>query len=474
MVACLAQNAVRCRKAQNMPRLATQPMRSLPPGPKPKFLIGNALDLAQGDWLDYYSRCAREYGDVVFFRFLNVPMCLLVHPDDIEEVLVKNTSNFVKSRDYRALKSVLGEGLLTSESALWQRQRKLVQPLFRRENIEAYSEVIVASALQMLARWRNGETRDIHQEMTRVTLEVAAKTLFGADVSQDADRVGRALRVVSHEFLSQASLTFFLPESFPLPGSLRLRRAARELDSVVYSIIRERRAAKSSSRDLLQVLLAARSEDGRQMSDRQLRDEMMTLFLAGHETTAIALSWTWRLLAENPDVEAKLFDELQTVLGGRPPRASDLPRLPYTEMVVKESLRLYPPAWGIGRQALKEFEVHGYLLPARTNVFMIQWITHRDPRFFPDPAKFVPERWRDDPIRSGRLPRFSYFPFGGGPRVCVGAGFAMMEVALLLAAIAQKFRLALAPGASLELLPTVTLRPKQGIQMILHDRPLRG
>ena len=453
-----------------MAQAASQILQTLPPGPKGRFLAGNAFDLGGGDWLGFFTRSVRDYGDVVFFKFFNLSMCLVVHPDDIEQVLVRNASNFVKSRDYRALKPVLGEGLLTSEGAAWQGQRKLVQPSFRHENIAAYAEIMADSARQLLAAWRDGETLDGHEEMMRVTLDIASKSLFGADVSRDAGRVAAALHEVTNQFMNLANWAFLLPEFFPLPSTPRFRRATKELDAVIYRIIRERRAAKRRSKDLLGILLELRDEEGREMTDEQLRDEIMTLFVAGHETTAIALSWAWYLLAEHPEAEAKLHHELCDVLGGRVPQFSDLGRLPYTEMVVKETMRLFPPAWGIGRQALKEFEIGSYRLPAGTTVFMAQWITHRDARFYPEPERFYPDRWKDDPIRNGRLPRFAYFPFGGGPRVCLGAGFAMMEATLLLATIAQRFRLSLVTGQSVEPAPQVTLRPKHGIKVTLHKR----
>ncbi len=456
-----------------MTQAAIQPSRIVPPGPRGRFLVGNALDFSRGDWLEFFVRCAREHGDVVFFRFLNVPMCLLTHPDDIEDVLVKNSSNFVKSRNYHALKPILGNGLLISEGAFWQKQRKLVQPSFRHESIAAYAEVMADSAQQMLVGWRDGQTRDVHQEMMGLTLEIVAKSLFGTDVSREAGKVGQAMRDLTNQLLAMPNIAFFLPEFFPLPSTLRLRRAVRELNGIIYSMIRARRAAHSPSHDLLQMLLDAQDEDGSQMTDEQLRDEMMTLFIAGHETTAIALSWTWYLLAQNPEVEAKLADELSHVLKGRAPGVSDLRALPYTEMVVKETMRLYPPAWVIGRQALRDFEVHGYRLHAGTNVLLAQWITQRDARFYPEPERFNPDRWKDDPIRSGRLPRYAYFPFGSGPRVCIGAGFAMMEATLLLATIAQRFHLTLASDQSIEMLPLVTLRPKHGVKMMLQERRRR-
>jgi cytochrome P450 len=449
--------------------IAVRSTRGLPPGPRGLNLLRQSLAFGQ-DWSGFLTCSARQYGDVVFFRFLNVPICLVVHPDLIEQILVKQSGNFVKSRDYRAAKSVLGNGLLTSEGKFWQAQRKLIQPAFRHERIVTYARIMTDSAAAMLAGWRNGETRDIHEEMMSATLDIVAKSLFGSDISGEARGVGLAMAIVMEQFIGQANLAFVLPEKIPIPKSTRLRRSINHLDDVIYKLIRTRRAAPKHNGDLLGALLEAQDERGGRMTDEQLCDEIMTLFLAGHDTTANALSWTWYLLAQNPEKEAALFAELHAVLGSRAPAAADLVRLPYTEMVMKESLRLYPPAWSVGRRAIREFELDGYRIPAGTNFFLLQWITQRDARFFPDPERFEPERWRDDPIRNGKLPRFAYFPFGGGPRVCVGAGFAMMEATLLLATIAQRFRLTLEPRQRIEPLFSVTLRPKSGMRMILHER----
>ena len=272
------------------------------------------------------------------------------------------------------------------------------------------------------------------------------------------------------KFIAQANYAFVLPDKIPTPKSRSLRQSMKHLDQVVYRLIRARRSARRHGGDFLGTLLDAQDESGSGMPDKQLRDEIMTLFLAGHDTSANALSWTLYLLSQNPEQEEALYSELSSVLGDRPPSVADLPRLPFTEMVVKESMRIYPPAWGVGRRAIREFGLDGYRIPAGTNIFLLQWVTQRDARFFPDPLRFKPERWRNDPIRSGKLPRFSYFPFGGGPRVCVGAGFAMMEATLLLATIAQRFRFELAPKQVIEPLFSVTLRPKNGIRMILHER----
>jgi cytochrome P450 len=453
-----------------MAQITTTLRRPLPPGPRGLAALTTVLAFGR-DWNKFLRRCQREYGDLVYFRFLNVPLCLVAHPDAIENVLVKSATKFEKSRDYRAMRALLGNGLLTSEGNFWQGQRKLIQPAFRQHNILSYARLMTAAAGTMLEQWRDGETRDVHEDFMGVTLEIVAKSLFGSDLSQDTRGVGQAVNTVMNLFIDQASLSFLLPESLPIPKSARLRKSIGHLNGVIHGIIRSRRAHPKPANDLLQTLLDMQDESGAGMSDEQLRDEVMTLFLAGHETTANSLTWTLRLLADNPDKEAALIEELDAVLQGQPPGVGDLPRLAYTEMVVKEAMRLYPPAWGIGRRALEEFELDGYRIPAGTNLFMLQWITQRDARFFAEPERFEPERWRDDPTRSGKLPRFAYFPFGGGPRVCVGAGFAMMEATLLLATFAQRFRFELVPGQDLEPLFSVTLRPKRGLQMVLRRRP---
>jgi cytochrome P450 len=440
---------------------------NLPPGPRGNFLLGSAVEMARSS-MKFFTTCAREYGDIVYLRFFGTPICLLTHPSDIEYVLVKNPSNFVKSRDYRALKSVLGNGLLTNEGVPWQKQRKLVQPTFRHENTDRYADVMVLATTRMLDTWRDGETRDVHQQMMALTLGIVAEALFGSDVSGHVGGVEQALAVLMNQFEGMAGLAFLLPEKLPLPSTLKFRRSVAQLDKIIYAIIHERRLARGPSKDLLEMLLRSQDEEGSRMSDEQLRDEVMTLFLAGHETTANALSWTWYLLAQHPEIEARLFQEISEVLRGKLPAAADVARLPYTEMVVKESMRLYPPAWAVGRQAVGEFEMGGYKFPAGTNVAILQWNTQRDARFFPDPEKFDPERWSAESLRRNALPRFAYFPFGGGPRVCVGAGFAMMEAILLLATMAQRYRMTLVAKRKVKLLPSVTLRPRNGIQMVLQ------
>lgn len=439
----------------------------VPPGPR--GWLGNSIGLAR-DWGGYLAKCQREYGDVVYMRFLGAPVCFVGHPEGIESVLVRNAANFLKSKDYVALKTVLGNGLLTSEGRVWQRERQLIQPAFRHESIAKYAEIMEEKTEARMERWRAGEVRDMHREMGELTLEIVARALFGAEIQRDPRELGQAIGTVMEQFLWQALVSFALPEGWRLPKGPGLKRSMKHLDEVIYAILHERRRSGSAAQDLLQTLIEARDEQGQAMSDEQLRDEIMTLFLAGHETTANALTWTWYLLAQHPEADERLGAELKSALSGKAPTAGDLARLPYTEMVIKESMRLYPPAWGIGRRAIEGCELGEYWIPKGTNVFLMQWITHRDERFFPDPERFDPERWRDDPVRSGRIPRFAYFPFGGGPRVCLGAGFAMMEAVLLLATIAQRYRFTLANSEKVEPLFTVTLRPKRGVRMMIQAR----
>jgi cytochrome P450 len=424
----------------------------------------------RGDTIGYLTKCAREYGDIVFFRFLGVPACFVNRPDYIESVLVTQNNNFVKSKDYRAMRRVLGNGLLTSEGEFWRRQRKLIQPAFHQERIAAYAEIMVGYTQRMLSSWSEGQTLDIHEAMMHLTLGIVAKTLFDADVSHEAEGVDAALSILMGKFLRQAGLALLLPTWVPLPTSQLLKRAVGRLDKVIYGIIEQRRASGQMSGDLLSVFLQAHDDEGAGMTDLQLHDEIMTLFLAGHETTANVLSWTWFLLGQNQEVEEKLSEELGRVLGGRVPTPTDLPRLVYTDTVLRESMRLYPPVWVIGRRALAPFRLGEYELPADTNVLISQLIMHKDARYFPEPERFDPDRWSTGDPRGASLPRFAYFPFGGGPRVCVGAAFGMMEAVLLLATIAQQFRIQIAPAQKAKMQPTVTLRPRNGIPVTLKRR----
>ena len=440
-----------------------------PRGPKGHWLLGSLPDVHR-DQLGFYARCAREHGDVVPVRLGPARGVLIYHPDAIEDVFVVKNRDFVKSRSVRMLRGLLGDGLLLSEGDLWLRQRRLVQPAFHRQRIAAYGEVMAEHATRQADGWKDGAVVDVHAEMMTVTQAIVAKTLFDADVSGASHDVVDASRVVTEFFGERlGTLLQMLPTWLPLPANLRLRRAIRRLDQVVYRMIADRRLRPGDRGDLLSILLAAQdADDGSRMTDQQVRDEVMTLFLAGHETTAVALSWTWYLLAQHPEVEARLGDEVSAVLGDRAPTVSDLPALRYADMVMTESMRLYPAAYALARQAARPTEAGGLPLAPGDVVIAPTWVVHRDPRWFDEPEAFRPERWAGDLAR--RLPRFAYFPFGGGPRQCIGNSFATMEAVLILAAIARRFRLVLEPGQRVTPLASITLRPRSGIQMRLARR----
>ncbi|MGH9502391.1 MAG: cytochrome P450 [Terriglobales bacterium] len=435
-----------------------------PPGPRPRFLIGN-LPLFAADALTIYTRWAREYGDIFYYRAAWMDVYFLNHPALIESVLVSQSQNFAKDKVIQNSRWFLGEGLLTSEGPGWLRQRRLSQPAFHRERMASYGRTMSAYAEDMLAVWQDAEVRDIHQEMMQLTMRIVAKVLFSVEVKADAERVARALNILMRHTSGGRMILPPVLRHVPVPAMMRVKRAVRELDEIVDRIIRQRRASGEDTGDLLSMLIAARDEDGSGMNDRQLRDEILTFLLAGHETTAVSLSWTWYLLSEHPEVQQKLHQELGQTLGGRTPQLEDLARLPYTDKVVKESMRLYPPAWSLARTVAKETEIAGYRLPVGANVVLSPWILHRDPRFFDQPEHFNPDRWTAELMQ--KLPRFAYFPFGGGPRLCIGASFAVMEANLLLAAIAQRFQLRLVPGHPVATLPSITLRPKHGMRMTL-------
>ncbi len=417
--------------------------------------------------LEYFTKVAREYGDVAGLRVLNFKTVFINHPSLIEEVLVTNARKYSKGRVLRANRHVFGEGLLTSEGDFWLRQRRLAQPAFHRARIASYAATMVDYTERMVQGWRGGEERDAHQEMMRLTLEIVAKTLFDADVERDAQEVGKSLELLL-EIGANFRRTIFVPHWLPTPTNLRVRREVKQIEKILYRIIAERRASARDAGDLLSMLLSAQDEDGSRMTDRQLRDEAITLFLAGHETTASTLSWTWWLLARHPAVEAKLHAELDAVLGDRAPTLDDLPKLRYTGHLITESLRLYPAAWGMARLVVEDHEIAGYAVTKGMGVAMAQWVVHRDPRWYDAPEEFRPERWEDDLLK--RLPRFAYFPFGGGPRQCIGNAFALMEAALILATIARKFRLLLVANHPVVPLASITLRPRHGVRVTLESR----
>ncbi|HEX3557777.1 MAG TPA: cytochrome P450 [Pyrinomonadaceae bacterium] len=441
------------------------------PGPK-TFWPGGHLFYFRRDPLKFFTRLAREYGDVVHFKAGTQSIFLLNHPDYIRDLLVTHHERFHKGRALQRAKRLLGTGLLTSEGEFHRRQRRLALPAFHRQRLNSYARVMTEFAAEASARWRDGQRLDISEEMTRLTLSIVGKTLFDADVGRDADEVGAALGEVMNLF-NYLMLPFSeLLEKLPLPPQRRFQRARARLDAVIYRIIEERRRSGEDRGDLLSMLFFTVDEEGdhSRMTDEQLRDEVMTIFLAGHETTANALTWACYLLAQNPEAESALHAELDRVLeGGRLPTIEDVPALSYTEMVVAETLRLYPPAWAIGRLAIEDHEVGGYLVPRGSLVLVSQYVMHRDPRFFPEPERFRPSRFA--PEAKTARPQFSYFPFGGGVRRCIGEGFAWTEAVLLLATLARRWAMRLAPGHTVETQPRITLRPgKGGVMMTLKSR----
>jgi cytochrome P450 len=393
---------------------------------------------------------------------------LLVHPDHVKEILVTQQRTFIKSMVLQRSRRVLGDGLLTSEGELHLRQRRLVQPAFHRARIAAYAEVMVEHALRMDAGWRDGQTLDIHAEMMRLTLGIVAKTLFDADVAADSAAIAESLNVLLTMFNRVIMPFSGLLDRLPLPRTRAMRRSKAYLDTIIYGFIAERRRTGEDRGDLLSMLLLSQDHEGDNagMTDTLVHDEALTLFLAGHETTAAALTWTWYLLAQHPEVAERWRAELDAVLGGRPPTFDDLPGLTYTRMLLSESMRLYPPAWAIGRESLAPFSVGGYELPAGSTVLVSPYITQRDGRWYPDPARFDPERWT--PELAEARPKYAYFPFGGGTRICIGEQFAWMEGMLLLATLGQQWRFQLAPGHPVEPQPLITLRPRHGVQMRLE------
>lgn len=414
------------------------------------------------------GRFAR-YGDLYKVQTRDGALFVARHPEHLRDVLVTHAAKYTKQHSaFRQLARVLGEGLLTSDGAAWQRQRRMVQPAFARGRMEGYARVMVEEAARTVSTWRDGEAREVSADMMALTLRVVSRTLFGHDAAGDVGDVARAMK----DFQEISSRPDLLPAWVPSPSRRRLHRAVATLDGVIHDIVAKRRAAgpAGAGDDLLQHLLDAVDEegDGGGLSPREMRDQLVTLFLAGHETTSHALTWTLYLLSQNPDAERRLHDELDAALGGRAPTLADLDALPYTEQVIKESMRLYPPVYMVARKASEDTTLGGHPVPRGSEVVLWIYLTHRDPRWFPDHAAFRPERFA--PEAEAALPKHAFMPFGAGPRACIGRGFAMMEAKLLLAVMAQRHRLALSPGHPVDVLPRVTLMPKHGMKMTAHAR----
>jgi cytochrome P450 len=430
----------------------------------------------RGDRLGFLVRTARQYGGVARFGLRRRSVFLVTDPAAVKRVLQDNADNYGrKTRSLAALRETIGDGLLTTTGPAWWRNRRLMQPAFHKQRLGGFAGTIAEAAEDFAARATRlaaaGAPFDLVPELARLTLRILGRCLFDRELTDEADAVGGAVQVVLHHTIEKLGSLIPLPGLVPTPKNLRFRRALRALDRVVLSLIEERRrgAGAAERGDLLTMLVSARDEEtGEGLGDRQLRDEVMTLLLAGHETTAMALSWTFYLLSLHPGVRRRLEDELAAALAGRAPALDDLPRLPYTRMVIEEAMRLYPPAWVITRSATGADELGGFAIPAGDMVLLSPYVTHHDPSLWEDPEGFDPERFA--PGAEGGRPRYAYYPFGGGPHLCIGAGFAMMEATIVLATVAQRLRLDLEAGRPVAIEPLVTLRPSPGIWVTARPR----
>ncbi len=425
------------------------------PGPPAHLGLRNLAGFTR-DQLGLLRRIADTYGDVARVELLGQSYYLVSHPDDIEAVLVKHARIMRRDRHSVVLERMLGKGLLTNEGEAWKRQRKLMAQAFMPRKIQSYGAAMARVTDAGLRAWRDGATINLHQEMSRLTMEVVADVLFGSSLTPaDTEQVRASMETVNEFLANSPEAMTMLPACVPTPRNRRVNAAVAAIDALVYRIIARRRADEPRD-DLLGTLLAAQDDDGARMSDGQLRDEAMTLFLAGHETTALALAHTLYLLSTHPEVARRLHAEVTAVVGDRLPTADDARALPYAERVIRESMRLFPPAWTTGREPTEDVDVGGYRIPKGSQILASQWVVHRDARWFPNPEGFDPDRWAGD--RAKAIPRYAYFPFGGGPRVCIGNHFATLEATLMLAVIVARWRVDLLAGQRLALKPSVTLR----------------
>jgi cytochrome P450 len=440
------------------------------PGPRGNFLLGSIPEIQQ-DRVKFLLDLQRDYGDVVQIRLGPFKAVVIFHPDGIQHILQDNHANYSKdTRTYAALSALVGNGLISSNGDFWLRQRRLMQPAFHQQQIESMSAMICQETISMLDGWepfiKNGQTLNVAHEIMRLSLSVATQALFGRKV-HDPDRIlATSVSFLMTDTAFRFEHPFYPPLWVPASHNREYNAAMKRFDGVIYGMIAERRGHPEQKNDLLGLLMHAREEDnGNLMNDKQLRDEIVTLFIAGHETTALALSWTLYLLSQHPDVENCLREELDEVLAGRTPTLTDLPKLTYLRKVLDESMRLYPPGWLTERKAIADDEIGGYRIPAGTTLAITQYVTHRHPQFWDEPARFDPERFT--PQRSSGRPRYAYFPFGGGPRQCIGKNLATLETQLVLAMIVQRCRFHLAPGWEVKTEPELSLRLKGGLGMQL-------
>ena len=427
-------------------------------------LIKALLEFARTP-LEFSLKCAEEYEDIVSLSIGSAKFYLFNHPSLIEEVLSKQNQNSIKDYSYRVLQDVFGNGLLLSHGDTWKYHRRLMQSAFNSDRLMGYAVRVVTETDLMLENWRSKQSCDVHREMSCLTAKIIIRAMFGVDATETAEEITQAVDKVMQQYCDRAETFYLLPSWLPTRTNWQAGRAKKRLNEIIYGIVERRQHTED---DVLSTMLNATDEAGNRLSTKQLRDEVMTLLLAGYDTTANALTWTLMLLAQNPKAEAKLIAELNSVLTDRLPTIDDIPHLPYTEMVLKESMRLYPPAWILGRELIRDCNIGGYNFSRGTVIYFSQWAVHRSARFFNDPEKFNPDRWADN--LEQRLPRCTYFPFGAGARVCIGKVFSMMEATLILAMVMQRFHLTLVSKCAIELLPSFTLRPKQGVEMRIISR----
>lgn len=437
-----------------------------PPRPKSAALVGTFVQLAKDPLA--FMRLAGQGGPISRVCIGTEKLVFVHDPALIHEVLVGRASEMVKDQITQKLNEILGNGLLTSEGAFWRRQRKLMAPLFSRKQLAGYADTMSNRTEAALAPWQDGETRDVHLDMMGLTLDIIFRTVFGAEMDEDhSGKVAHAIELMMDQFeLELRTWRRFVPKNWLKKGRARAAEARAALDGVVYELIAKKRAAGATGDDLVSRLLAAKGDDGATMSDLQVRDEAVTMVVAGHETTALVLTFATLLLSDHPPAGERLRQELAEVLGGRTPRLEDIGNLPFTKAVVLETMRCFPPAYVIGRQATHPIALGGYRIDPGDQLLVSQWALHHDARWFAQPDAFLPERWLGDLEK--QLPEHVYMPFGGGPRICIGQHFAMMEAILCLATLAQRVRLEVVAGQSRELSPAVTLRPKHGLKAVVH------
>ncbi|MCC7423848.1 MAG: cytochrome P450 [Planctomycetaceae bacterium] len=447
--------------------------RHFPSGPTGSFFGMSLAREFSRDPLGFLTEVSRTYGDLAGLRMGPVKACLCNNPDLIREVLVTRARFFRKEpRTLNALRQIDGEGLVVTEGDFWLRQRRLLQPAFHPRRLGKYAATIVERTTQFLDRWKPGETRNIVDEMTHLTLEIIAKLFYDLELTGQASEMGEAVRTLSEIFAAELSTLIKVPDWVPTRTKRRKRWAIRTLDTLMRNTIRERRASGQDKGDLLSMLLMAVDEegDGRGMSDQQARDEAITMFNAGHDSSAAGLAWAWHLISTHPEVERRLREEVATVLGDRPATAEDLPKLKYTDCVIRESLRLYPPVWILFvRQTVEDIELGNFQLPKGTWIYILPWVTQRDPRFFPDPLRFDPDRFSEERISS--IPQYSWIPFGAGPHICIGQGLALAEMSLIVATTLQRFRLEAVPRTEPVVPePLLAIRPKGGLMMTIRTK----